>query len=303
MNPTIQPRQGLLWARVRLTNKRILRSEFASIGVLLVLAGLLIAGTGDRVLNLGSVPSGGTITPFDAPGAGTGPQQGTLAYAINEGGTVAGYYFDSNPMTHGFLRAPNGTFITFDAPGGGTGAYQGTFVFGFNSGNWITGFVRDSSDVFHGYLRAPGRAFTTFDVPGAGTGQFQGTEPSDINGTEDIAGSYVDSSNVNHGFVRAADGTITAFDVPGAGTGPGQGTLIGTVDNLNSTGTISGYFLDASDVYHGYTRTADGTTTQLDDPNAGTGPQQGTEFSGINDAGMITGYILTRTRCFTVLFS
>jgi redox-regulated HSP33 family molecular chaperone len=62
----------------------------------------------------------------------------------------------------------------------------------------------------------------------------------------------VDTSDVNHGFVRALDGTLTTFDVPGAGTGPFQGTI--PLSN-NSVGAITGYYIDASDVTHGFLRT------------------------------------------------
>ena len=148
---------------------------------------------------------------------------------INDVGTIAGYYYDSNLTTHGFVRAPDGTFTApIDAPGGGTGPYQGTFTYGMNSGGWITGDVRDSSDVFHGYLRAPdpNGTFTMFDVLGAGTGPGQGTVAADINTTGVIAGYWIDPSNVYHGFVRDAGGAITWFDAPGAGTGSGQGTAM-----------------------------------------------------------------------------
>jgi hypothetical protein len=62
----------------------------------------------------------------------------------------------------------------------------------------------------------------------------------------------VDASDVNHGFVHASDGTITTFDVPGAGTGPGQGTI--PLSN-NPVDAITGYYIDASDVTHGFLRT------------------------------------------------
>jgi hypothetical protein len=50
----------------------------------------------------------GTITTFDAPGAGTGPGQGSFVFseAINYAGAIAGAYFDSNNVVHGFLRTP-----------------------------------------------------------------------------------------------------------------------------------------------------------------------------------------------------
>jgi len=43
---------------------------------------------------------------FDAPGAGTGPGQGTLPQQITSAGTIVGNYVDSNYVTHGFVRTP-----------------------------------------------------------------------------------------------------------------------------------------------------------------------------------------------------
>ena len=48
---------------------------------------------------------GGTITEFDAPGAGTGAGQGTGASGINPAGTTEGNYNDSSNVFHGFVRA------------------------------------------------------------------------------------------------------------------------------------------------------------------------------------------------------
>src|ERR1700747_2173954 len=71
-------------------------------------------------LGLGhSVNAGGTtttITTFDAPGAGTGAGQGTIAFAINLSGAITGYIKDANSARHAFLRAPDGTFTIFDDP-------------------------------------------------------------------------------------------------------------------------------------------------------------------------------------------
>src|SRR6266516_2192595 len=107
--------------------QRILQSTFISVGVLFALVRLLAASSSDQVWDFGNTSLGSGIITFDAPEAGTGPQQGTLALAINDVGTIAGYYFDSNPITHGFVRsATDGTITPFDAPGGGTGPYQGT---------------------------------------------------------------------------------------------------------------------------------------------------------------------------------
>ena len=45
----------------------------------------------------------GTVTLLDAPGAGTGFVEGTLAWSINPAGQVAGFYSDANRVNHGFL--------------------------------------------------------------------------------------------------------------------------------------------------------------------------------------------------------
>ena len=48
----------------------------------------------------------GDITLFDAPGSGTGVNQGTIPTAINAEQVVTGYYRDSQLGLHGFLRIP-----------------------------------------------------------------------------------------------------------------------------------------------------------------------------------------------------
>jgi len=129
----------------------------------------------------------------------------------------------------------------------------------------------------------------TFDAPGAGTSAGQGTLPFSINPRGAIAGFYMDKNNVNHGFVRAPDGDITTFDAPGAGTGAFQGTMTGFIDCINQKGAMTGYLIDASNLYHGYVRAPDGNITSFDAPGAGTGAGQGTRPAGINAAKMIEG--------------
>jgi len=56
---------------------------------------------------------------------------------------------------------------------------------------------------------------------------------------------------VNHGYVRTSKGEITKFDVPGAGAGAGQGTV---PQSNNPAGAITGFYIDASGVFHGFLR-------------------------------------------------
>jgi len=48
----------------------------------------------------------GRIETFDAPGAGTGPNQGTFAEFNNPANAIVGYYLDASGTFHGFLRTP-----------------------------------------------------------------------------------------------------------------------------------------------------------------------------------------------------
>ena len=48
----------------------------------------------------------GTVTTFDAPGAGTGFVQGTAPLGITPGGVIMGLYIDVNNVDHGFLFVP-----------------------------------------------------------------------------------------------------------------------------------------------------------------------------------------------------
>src|SRR5215831_621764 len=132
----------------------------------------------------------------------------------------------------------------------------------------------------------------TFDAPGAGTGARQGTTAFGINPAGAITGFTRDANFARHGFLRAPDGTITIFDDPNAGTcstscgsiGNGQGTRAFAI---NPSGVITGFYTDNSGRCHGYVRAANGTFTQIDAPDAGTGPfPQGTFPSNITPMGI-----------------
>jgi hypothetical protein len=133
-----------------------------------------------------------TITAFDAPGAGTGINQGTLPYGINAAGVITGHYLDSGSVHHGFVRATNGTITTFKVRGAGTSVGQGTFARGLNASGVIAGYYADSGSVNHGFVRAKNHTITVFDAPGAGTGAFQGTDALHINAAGTIVGTFAD---------------------------------------------------------------------------------------------------------------
>ena len=100
------------------TSARLLAATMTSILLLGILAPTASSGTSDGFLNFSNKPfvrAEPTITTFDAPGAGTGPGQGTIAFAINPAGTISGRYADAGGAIHAIVRTPDGTISTFDA--------------------------------------------------------------------------------------------------------------------------------------------------------------------------------------------
>jgi hypothetical protein len=197
----------------------------------------------------------GTITTYDIPGATLGVFPGVLT-GLTANGTVSGdYHVPDGSATppydsHGYLRSASGKITSFDVPGAGD-----TFFSSINDEETVAGFwVVAHGDVEHGFVRTAAGRFTSFDVPGAGTGTGatqQGTEPSNINDLGVVVGDYLDANSVAHGFSRACDGAFNTFDAPGAGSLPFQGLGTFPISN-NLAGAITGYFIDANGVYHGF---------------------------------------------------
>lgn len=87
--------------------------------------------------------------------------------------------------------------------------------------------------------------------------------------------------------VSAAGATVKSFDAPGAGTGGGQGTWSVAI---NAAGEITGYYVDANNVAHGFVRRPNGSFETFDAPGAGNTRSLGTYAFAINLAGEVTGY-------------
>jgi len=227
-------------------------------------------------------PEGG-FTTIDAPGAALGGCciAGTEPISINTAGAITGYYFDVNAIVHGFVRERDGNFTTFEAPGAGTGVFDGTYATSIDPAGIVVG---DYEPGAHGFLRAADGNFTSFDPPGSTF-----TVPESIGPAGVVAGYYRDANFVFHGFLRASDGVLTTFDAPGAGIGTNynQGT---SAFGINPAGVITGYYVDASNVAHGYLRARDGAFTTFDAPDAATDYNGGTFAVSINPADVITGF-------------
>ena len=224
----------------------------------------------------------GHYTAFNAPGAGTGSGQGTIASDINDSGEIVGSYIDSNGVYHVFFRSPAGKFSKFNAKGAGTGPGQGTFVSG-SSGltdkGAIAGNYTDSNAISHGFLRL-GNGTVTAPIDPAGSVNTYAIGLS-LNNT--FAGVYFDSSGAFHAFLFAG-GTYTPVNAPKS--------VETTANNIDPAGVIEGFYFDSSFVEHGYVRSSAGNFTEFSIPGGGTGAGQGTSANSSNSNGWITGNIV-----------
>ncbi len=89
--------------------------------------------------------SGEILTTFKFPGTTTD----TIAWGINDSGTVVGHFTDSGKATHGFIYQ-KGAYTQFDAPGA-----TATYSYGINDSGSITGTYTDSSGQLWGFIATP----------------------------------------------------------------------------------------------------------------------------------------------------
>lgn len=214
-----------------------------------VLAGAVIDANGVH----GYVRSAdGTFTLIDPTG---NPAQVNSVYCerVNASGAIAGHYYDSNSVAHGFLRASGGAITIEDAPGAGTAAGEGTYLVDMNSSGEVVGAIGVGTvggvdGVTHSLILSTDGTFTVFDPPAAVSSFAEG-----INDSGEVVGEYRDASLVRHGYLRATDGTFTSFDDPSAAQAPAPDTNFGTDPRrINASGAVTGFYSDENGVVHAF---------------------------------------------------
>ena len=85
--------------------------------------------------------------------------------------------------------------------------------------------------------------------------------------------------------MRSPDGTFSTITTP-------DGCVATYPLTMNSTGTIVGYCSDSNTVFHGFTRTPDGTTAVYSAPGAGNMQYTGTGPTSITPNGRSVGYFV-----------
>jgi probable HAF family extracellular repeat protein len=147
--------------------------------------------SGSFILPPPTDPAAGINVPNDDPFFGT------VLYAINDLGQIAGTYVDMGGNRHGFFRDSAGNYTTLDAPGAIL-----TTANGINNSGKIVGMYVDASGHSNGFFLSgaadhanPG-AWTTINVRGA-----TDTIINSINDAGLIAGGYFDENGATHGLV------------------------------------------------------------------------------------------------------
>jgi hypothetical protein len=233
----------------------------------------------------------GTITnidpqPYPYLGADT-----AYPIVINAAGVVAGNNPNLYPYNGGFLLTP-GAKTPVPLTGVGVGGVIETFI---PTGINPRGAIAGCNGTQFGFLRNPDGKINQFGDP---TNTFMVT--AGINPKGVITGYSLDSTYIaQNGFVWApptsstpyGTGTFTYFDPPV----PGPYNFPSTYPcAISPAGTVTGYYLDAALITHGFlwtppTSTTPSTFTTFDFPNLNPGDTTATEPLAINATGVIAG--------------
>lgn len=239
--------------------------------------------------------------------------------AINNSGTIAGYFGDSVIVANnGYTVVPPYAQANFTAENFPT-AVQ-TQVTGINGSGETVGFWVDGSGANHGFTDLGG-TFSSVDDPNSNaTPVF--TQLLGVNNSGEAAGFYTDAVGADHAFtysggsftaiVPANATSATATDVNNAGEVSGfltssiNGDTYGFLNSniylfpgstftqflgVNNEGLAVGDYQDSSGNTHGLLFDPLTTTWQtVDDPSAVTGAGNGTTINGINDDGQLVGF-------------
>lgn len=132
----------------------------------------------------GFIETNGVFTTLNYPGA-----QATSAIAVNNAGTVAGYYLINNTGPHAFLYQ-NGAFTNIDYPGSNF-----TLALGVNNLGVVAGYFTSSTGALHGFTYLNG-TFTQIDRPNSP----HGTAVNGINDHNELVGLWYPSTGFGKNF-------------------------------------------------------------------------------------------------------
>jgi hypothetical protein len=220
---------------------------------------------------------------FDASGAGTSAEQGTLAVNIDTAGDVTGLYVDARGLQHEFFRAADGAISSSAPSDASLPGRRPIFTTSLGSAIKVVAMWRNGSSLSRGFAQ-PDAECQTLET--SRLNRPESAAPN-LNETGVATGSCQDANATLWGYVRSSSGAITLFRAPGAGKDAREGT---EPFSINTAGEITGELIDAQFASHGFIRSTTGAIVEFDVPGAGTGKHQGSFPITINAAGDVTGY-------------
>ncbi len=183
------------------------------------------------------------------------------AFGINDRGMIVGQ--DTvNGMMPGFLRVNGKTFDTINAPSGpNTVNAQG-----INNRGLVVGFYVGTDGQDHGFMvntaSVKGKGPHTFtgtpiadptipNVPGEPGATFVFSQVLAVNDKGIAVGYYGDSTTSQHGFIYNTNtGQYTFLDDPSEAFN--NGVEVTQITGINNAGEITGFYSDASGVFHAF---------------------------------------------------
>jgi hypothetical protein len=198
--------------------------------------------------NLGFVNVNGQFTSVVDPHTGTfnGVQTNQLL-GINDNGDAVGFYNDTNGNSHGYVYDINtNSFQEIKLPFGGVVSFQ---VTGINDKGVICGFYSNGS-ITPGFVGNKGH-FTSVRFHNSVNTTLLGINNSDI-----AVGAYINKkSGESHGLIYVvATQAFAVVNDPHASPTPAFGVTGTTVNGINDTGDLVGFYSDGVQV-HGFLAT------------------------------------------------
>jgi len=198
----------------------------------------------------------GKVTTFIPTGGSS-----ATAFGINDHGTVVGQFVTST-ATPGFIRVHPNSYITINAPSGpntvnAQGINNQGLVVGFYVGTdtQVHGFMASEKTATHGTLTGIAIADPTIPVvPGEPGATFVFSQILGINDHGIAVGYYGDSTTSQHGFLyNTKTGVYTFLDDPNEAFD--NGVEVTQITGITNSGEITGFYSDASGVFHGFVAT------------------------------------------------
>jgi uncharacterized membrane protein len=199
----------------------------------------------------------------------------TVVFGINNHGVIAGSWFDSAGVEHGFTGPLNGTYTTFDYGGTSTG----TEPRALNDKGDINGFATDPNfAVGTEFLReAKKGTISTFEKGGV---PLDGIAQGITKKKDTSTGDYIDpNTGIRNGYLAQRGTYQSDVDL-------GLNATRTSPRALNKKGTMAGLYVDSTGVQHGFIL-KNGVPQTVDVDASGT-----TALEGINKKELTAGWVV-----------